>query len=217
MTGARKPEDRFLGRYVRVNKYLNRPIASLIVRAALPTRVTPDQVTYAAFVVGLAGAWFFSRGDWVNVAIGGTLAQLSSIVDCADGMLARARGTCTQRGATLDLLLDRLNEFGLLTGIAFGLSRAQAAPIVSTIALLAIGLYFLETTVFYVVQDAAEPTMGKTAEMRALLLLLMCVFGLANRLDVGVCVLALVAIGATTYLTVRFLRPSRRPSVPLRD
>jgi len=209
VTQARKPEDLFIGRYFRVNKYLNRPLASLIVRAVLPTRVTPDQLTWVAFFVGIAGAWFFSLGGRLEVATGGILAQLSSIVDCADGMLARTRGSCTDRGATLDLLLDRLNEFGLFTGIAFGLSHTQAHPSFFIIGLLATALYFLETTVFYVLQDAATPTMGQTAEMRAVLLLAMCGFGLVNRMDIGVCLLALVSLGITTYLTFGFLRPRR--------
>jgi phosphatidylglycerophosphate synthase len=206
---ARKPEDRFLGRAIRINKYLNRPLAALIVRAVFPTRVTPNQLTWGSFLVGLAGACFFASGGHAGFAAGGVLAQVSSIIDCADGMLARARNSCTEYGATLDLLLDRLNEFLLLVGLAAGLYRTSGSVVFAGLGLLATALYFLETSIFYIVQDGAgQAKKGETGEMRALLLFLMSVFGVANRMEIGVSVLALFALGANIYLVFRFLRPA---------
>lgn len=201
-------EDAFLGRFVPVNRLLNRPAATLIVRAVYGTRITPDQLTYAAFGTGLAAAACFARGSRTDVIIGALLTQLSSIVDCADGMLARARHTSSARGATLDLLCDRINEFFLLAGIAAGFARTGRPGLVM-LDLLALGLYFLEITIFYVLQHAVGAGMGETGEMRALLLLAMCLFGLAGRLDAGVALLAVFAIIAIAYLVVGFLRTPR--------
>jgi phosphatidylglycerophosphate synthase len=198
-------EDAFLGRFVPVNRLLNRPAASLLVRAVHGTRITPDQLTYTAFAIGLAAAACFAEGSRTVVIIGALLTQLSSIVDCADGMLARARHTSSARGATLDLLCDRVNEFFLLAGIAAGFGRT-GRPGLAMLGLLALGLYFLETTVFYVVQHAVGAAMGETGEMRALLLLAMCLFGLAGRLDAGIALLAVFASVAITCLAVGFLR-----------
>jgi len=97
-----KEESRWTLKAFRINRFLNRPIASLIVRALFRTRVTPNQVTVAGFLVGLAGAGFFLTGERWPVAVGGALAQLSSIIDCADGMLARSRGQESEFGAALE-------------------------------------------------------------------------------------------------------------------
>jgi hypothetical protein len=95
-------------------------------------------------------------------------------------------------------------------GIAVGLYRTSGSVVFAGLGLLAAALYFLETSIFYIVQDGeGQAKKGETGEMRALLLFLMCVFGVANRVEIGVSVLALFAVGANIHLVVRFLRPAR--------
>ncbi|MCU0289110.1 MAG: hypothetical protein MUF15_22295, partial [Acidobacteria bacterium] len=52
-----------INKFKLVDIYLNRPIASLIVRAVFNTRVTPNGLTYFSFLIGILGAFFFSRGE----------------------------------------------------------------------------------------------------------------------------------------------------------
>ena len=81
---VRKSEDKFVWKYLQINKYLNRPAASLLVRAVFRTRVTPNQLTYAAFVIGLAGSYFLFRGRGAAlVAGGGRVFALTTEAQCA--------------------------------------------------------------------------------------------------------------------------------------
>ena len=58
----KKNKGLFLNKIVRVERYLNRPLASLIVRLVFKTSITPNGLTYFSFILGLLGAFllFFS-------------------------------------------------------------------------------------------------------------------------------------------------------------
>ncbi len=202
-----KSENAFTPRFLQINKVLNRPAASLIVRALFKTRVTPNQVTVASFFIGLAGAGCFSLGlRWAFIA-GGILTELSSIVDCADGMLARARGASNDFGAYLDLLLDRINEYLLLAGAVAGQYRYSGREIDVLIGGLTVGLYFLLTTQFYLAKNLIhDERRGEAAENRGWLMFLIAVFAVINRLDIGFFVLLGFSLGGNIGLLFRFFK-----------
>jgi len=74
-----------------VNVYINNPIAKKFVDVLKNTFVTPNQVTYLSVVVGFASGYSFSQGTWIASAIGGLLLELTLVLDCVDGQLARAK------------------------------------------------------------------------------------------------------------------------------
>lgn len=196
----------YLG-FLQVNRYLNRPLASLIVRALQRTRLTPNQVTVAAFFIGLAGAFAFSRGTPALFVVGGILAELSSIVDCADGMLARARGQMSEYGAYLDLVLDRVNEFFLIAGAVLGYYAYSGNVRMLVLGLVTLSLYLLQVVVFYLTETyAGNGIIGRAAENRGLLLFLIFLFGVVNRIDLGIYVLLAVASVMNLYLLYSFFR-----------
>lgn len=204
----KKSRPTFLTRAIRVNKYLNRPVASLLVRALLHTGVSPNQVTVASFIVGSAGAVFFALGKHENLILGGILIQLASILDCADGMLARARDAGTRYGAYLDILLDRIFEFLLFGGIVAGMIRTNQSMTLIILGLAAVSLYFLEVSLYYMTLNySGEGQEEGMSELRALMLLLVLVFAVANRLDIAVYVLLSAALINNLYIIVAFLRP----------
>ena len=57
----KKPDGTFLNKTIKVERYLNRPLASLIVRLVYHSRVTPNGLTFFSFFLGLLGAFFLSR------------------------------------------------------------------------------------------------------------------------------------------------------------
>jgi phosphatidylglycerophosphate synthase len=207
---ASKSEDKFIWKYLQINKYLNRPLASVIVRAVYRTRVTPNQLTYAAFLIGLTGAYFLFKGRPGPLIAGGLLVELSSIVDCADGMLARARDQKSEFGAYLDLYLDRVNEFFLVTAAVVGYYRVSGRLNILLVGLAAVGLYFLQTSLFYLTKNYLKDTnKGETAENRGWFLFLICVFAVTNRIDLGVYVLTVTTVVANVVLTYNFFRLKR--------
>ncbi len=101
--------------------YLVDPIASrLMVPLANYTRITPNQLTLSAFVIGLIAAYHFYQGTYYSLAVGAVLYHLSFTLDCMDGKLSRLKGTGTVFGAWLDYILDRTRvaicAFSLMLG-----------------------------------------------------------------------------------------------------
>jgi len=207
---VRKSEDRYVRKYLQVNKYLNRPLASLLVRAVFRTRITPNQLTYAAFIIGLGGSYFLFQGRPSALIVGGVLVQLSSIVDCADGMLARARDQKSEFGAYLDLFLDRVNEYFLVLASVVGFYKATGRLNILLLGLASLGLYFLQTTLFYLTKNfLKDANKGETAENRGWFLFLIFLFALINRIDLGIYVLAVSTVFANVALTYNFFRLKR--------
>lgn len=209
-SGAARAGDRFSPIFLRVNRFVNRPLASVLVKALLRTRITPNQVTVAAFFIGVGAAFAFSRGKPAWVILGAVLAQLSSVVDCADGMLARALGRTSEFGAYLDLVLDRVTEFFLIAGGVLGCYAWTGNIRLLALGLVTLGLYFLEVAIFYLTEAyAGRPPRSQSAESRGLLIFLIFAFGVINRIDLGIYVLFTVSAAVNVSLLYAFLRPRR--------
>lgn len=102
-----------------------RPIGARLAAVLAPTRVTPDQVTLASLVVGLAAGHMFVYTDpWLNL-LGFALFIVSDLFDSADGQLARMRGTSTRFGRILDGLSDSARFINLYAHLAVRLALAN--------------------------------------------------------------------------------------------
>jgi len=85
------------------------PVATPLVRlTAMRTRITPNQITWGAFVLGLVSAACFAFGDWRWLIAGALVYHLSFILDCMDGKVARLTGQGSVFGAWLDFVFDRI-------------------------------------------------------------------------------------------------------------
>jgi hypothetical protein len=111
---AGKAEDAF------VATFLSRPLARRLTPVALRLGLTPNQVTVLSVVVGLAAAAMFAVGRPWALVTGAALLQLSLVVDCVDGDVARYRRMFSPVGAWLDASTDRLKEFACYGGLAWG-------------------------------------------------------------------------------------------------
>lgn len=181
----KNPTNSFINKVKFVDMYLNRPVASLVVRAVFNTPVTPNGLTYISFIIGILGAFSFSRGNPMYFILGGICAQLSSIIDGADGMLARAKNMCSNYGSHLDLFLDRILDFSLLVGISLGASIHFKNPNLLFLGLLTAGLYLLQVNLFYLTKSYLQKKdKGDTGEARAVLILCMLIFAIAGCLDI---------------------------------
>ncbi|WP_320783703.1 CDP-alcohol phosphatidyltransferase family protein [Streptomyces sp. CRN 30] len=85
------------------------PVATPLVRwTARWPRITPNGITWAALVMGLAAAACFAQGDRQWLIIGAIVYHVSFILDCMDGKLARLTGRGSEFGAWLDYVFDRV-------------------------------------------------------------------------------------------------------------
>jgi phosphatidylglycerophosphate synthase len=119
------------------NRYVCRPVAAVLVNALKDSRVTPNQVTLASFVVGVASAGLLLvLPGRLGLLVAVLVYQASYVLDCADGMLARWRGLASPAGHLLDFLMDELKAFAILAAAAV---RLQMEHPEQPFALLGIG------------------------------------------------------------------------------
>ena len=112
-----------------VDRYFNRPIGRfLLSRPLAHTPITPNQISLASIALGLWGAWQFSLGSPMAFVLGALLFQLSAIVDCVDGDIARILYKETSLGKWLDLAGDQVVHVGVFAGIAWGQWRNAGDP-----------------------------------------------------------------------------------------
>ena len=105
-----------------IDRYFNRKCSRWLTHWFLQTPLTPNAITLLATVVGLAGAGAFAIGGYGTGIIGALLFQLSAILDCCDGEVARIKFLESRAGEKLDLILDNVVHIALFAGMAWGLS-----------------------------------------------------------------------------------------------
>ncbi len=114
---ANRVDDGFYSTFVV--RRLSKPLT----RGALRLGWAPNTVTLLSFVIGLLAAASFVVGSrWALVA-GALLLQLSLVVDCVDGEVARATRRFSALGAWLDASTDRVKEYLAYAGLAAGAAR----------------------------------------------------------------------------------------------
>ncbi len=100
-----------------LNHLVYRPLAHLIVLALWPTRVRPEALVLTHTAIGLLAAWLVARGPAGDVPAA-LLLQLKTVLDNADGQLARAKGWTSELGRYLDTLGDFTVNAGLFAALA---------------------------------------------------------------------------------------------------
>lgn len=107
-----------------VDRYFNRPVGRMLSRLLVHTSVSPNAVSLASILIGVAAAPFLLAGDFIAGAL---LFQLCAIVDCVDGDLARALFKQSQLGKWLDIGGDQVVHFSVFAAIGIGVARANPA------------------------------------------------------------------------------------------
>lgn len=121
---------------------LYRPLAFLLVKVLALGRITPNQITLAALVPGFAAAWCFWQGTPAGYLAGAILLFVTNVLDCADGMLARVRGTSSLTGYILDGLVDYAIQGTLFVCLLHGLAVQLDDPLFSWLIGVPAGLSF---------------------------------------------------------------------------
>jgi phosphatidylglycerophosphate synthase len=115
-------------------EHVYRPIAHLVVLALMPLRVPPPLVVLASAATGIAGAVELARGHFIAAAL---LIQLKTVLDNADGQLARLSGRVTLLGRYLDSLCDLFVDAALFAALGW-YADAPVAAFLGFVALSAV-------------------------------------------------------------------------------
>ncbi len=107
-------------------RYLHPPVENALTRALWPTAITPNMVTLATGVIGIAALVAFALG-WLWTGL--ILALVTGPLDGVDGKLARSRIEFSKWG-DLEHLLDKILEYGWYLAIAghFAAVMGNALP-----------------------------------------------------------------------------------------
>jgi hypothetical protein len=90
-------------------EHIARPPAAVVVYALRNTPITPNQVTFLSAVIAAgAGAMLALLPGWTWLVVAAAVFELSFVLDCADGQLARLRKMASPLGHLLDFLMDEL-------------------------------------------------------------------------------------------------------------
>ena len=101
-----------------------RKFSKLLTWLAVRVKATPNQVTLISFAIGLYSAFCFTQGRFSQTLLGAVLLQISIIVDCVDGELARYTRKFSKLGAWLDAVTDRVKEYMVFLGLAIGAEKS---------------------------------------------------------------------------------------------
>ena len=181
-----------LGSYLDglVDKHFNRPVGRLLSKVLVHTAVSPNQVSIAASLLGLVSAWLFAQGDYWSALWGAILLQVSAIVDCVDGDLARVMFKESRLGRWLDIAGDQVVHFSVFVCIGIGLYRAHSeAPVLVLAASAAIGVVISFAVVAH---GLIQPEDQRNARLQKL------VDATANR-DFSVLLIILVLVGKLSW------------------
>lgn len=138
------PHDRT---FLDVSDYA-RPMARWLVRWLLPTPITPIHLTLAFTGVGLAAALLLAFNVLLPVA--GALLLLKSLLDAADGALARARARPSRVGRFLDSVCDFVVMGAVFAGLAVGRGNQIGDWVLASVALISATLQGSVFSYYYV-------------------------------------------------------------------
>ena len=211
---AAEAEPRRAGREL-VLELVFRPLANALVPLFERAKVPPPAVVLANAAVGLVAALVLYRGYLVEAAL---LLQLKTLLDNADGALARATGRVTATGRYLDTIAD----LGVNVAVFVALAHVTDEPLLAAAAFLALAAVLaVDFNVTELYREAREiptiePSSSGTGLERSLAFLYRIWFGVLDRVVRGIstwrfgdrpaydgfAVTVLANLGLTTQLAV---------------
>ena len=102
------------------DRYVNRKLSGVLTRLFLRMGVSPNTITLLSMLIGLAAAGCMATGLYEWGIIGALLFQLSVIMDCCDGEVARLTFSESRFGKEFDFLADNVVHIAIFVGIASG-------------------------------------------------------------------------------------------------
>jgi phosphatidylglycerophosphate synthase len=109
---ARKPRH---GREL-LCEYVFRPVAQVVANVLAPLRVPPPAVVLANFATALVAAWVLAEGHLVGAAV---LLQAKTVLDNADGQLARMTDRTSVLGRYLDSECDLVSDAAICAALGY--------------------------------------------------------------------------------------------------
>ncbi len=112
------------------------PIGRWAVRYVMDTPITPHHVTALHAAIGAATGFVIAQGTPRAWLLAGVMYEVRSILDCFDGVVARAKKLSSPMGRALDETADTIGFVSLMGGTAACLARVYGwATAIAVVAL----------------------------------------------------------------------------------
>ena len=186
-----------------VDRHLHRRGSRWISRLLVRTPVRPNLVSLVSLAIGLVAAWCFWHATAASAFLGVLLYVLASIVDHADGEIARLTFQESRLGANLDWTIDTIIQVGIVLGIGVSVGGRGMGVVLGLLA--AIGVTLSAIFARYLAQEReGSPTGGGLLESMAsrdLFYLMLLAFAALRWLAPTLVVLValVVAVGSQVY------------------
>lgn len=191
-----------------------------MVRPLLRSRVTPNHLTTARLLTGLAAAAAFTLTEEHWIRAGAVLFVISMLLDRADGELARLSGTSSRFGQLYDIVTDAICNTAALVGIGIGLSGGSLGGLAVIMGLVAgLSVAFIFHLIFRIEQElgpgrgAFEGFAGFDADDSTVLIPIAMWLGYGDTLLLASVILAPLA---AVVVAVAFRRRRRADAGPRR-
>ncbi len=198
LRGLIKDTEGFMSRHVE------RRISLALTRRLVWTSVTPNALTFACLVIGLAGAPFFLSPAPALQLTGALLFLLHSILDGCDGEIARLKFLESPGGAALDFWGDNTVHVAVFGCMAVGWSQWAHSVWPLALGVVAIASTLLAAFIVAPNRRSPGPRSAATRATDALanrdfiyLIIALALFGKAGWFIV------FVAIGTPVFVLVR--------------
>jgi len=125
----------------RLDTALHRRLSRLVTRGAVAAGLTPNVVTGASLLVGVIAAWCFWRGSPASALAGFGLYAASTVLDHADGEVARLTLTESALGEWLDIVADTLVHALIVLALGLTVERlvGGGGAVLGTVAAVGVG------------------------------------------------------------------------------
>jgi phosphatidylglycerophosphate synthase len=200
-----------------VDRHFNRPVGRVLSKLLIHTPVTPNQISVFATLVGVLSAYCFAVGHWRAAVLGAVLLQLSAIIDCVDGDVARVVFKESPLGKWLDLVGDQVVHLSVFAALGVGLWRVGTeAPVLALAASAGVGVVL---SFLVVLRGLLKPELQRNTALQKLIdattnrdfSVLLLALALANRLE---WFLWLAAVGVHVFWLLTLALQLRRPANP---
>ncbi len=121
-----------------ISNYFYQQIAFYITTLLVKTKITPNSVTYLSLFIGVLSAFSIYIG---HLYLSVFLLNISFILDCVDGQIARAKQLQSEFGMWLDNISDRVVENIILIAMFFTLSDNNFF-VVGIVLLIFLNMYY---------------------------------------------------------------------------
>lgn len=125
-----------------------RPLAFIVFKAIYKLPVTPNHISLLGLSVALASAYQLALGTKEGWFLAGVGILIFSILDCVDGMVARAKKNGSVYGEQIDMFVDLMANLAFFSGLYIGLGRAFPETYYSIYLALCLISIFIHTTLY---------------------------------------------------------------------